>query len=111
MCTYIDLLVIAFICVLVIDKSGFIESIKSGISSILTNGRIKNSDYRIKPFDCSLCSTWWCGLVYLIVTGSVSLMSIGILLLIAIYVTEIISNTLDVLEKWILKILGYAYGK
>jgi hypothetical protein len=65
----LDLICIWFICVLVIDISGFIDSIKYGLSYLLTKGKIPTTDYRLKPIDCSLCATFWCGLIYVLVTN------------------------------------------
>lgn len=65
--TLIDLLLIQLIVVFIIDISGVIDSIKYAISYLLTGGAIKTSDYRIKPLDCSLCMTFWTGLIYIII--------------------------------------------
>ena len=62
----LKLLCIQLICVLIIDISGFIDSVKWGVSKWLTKGKIQTTDYRIKPFDCSLCMTWWSCLIYMI---------------------------------------------
>lgn len=64
----LDLLFIQFIIVFIVDLSGFVDTMKEKFSSLLTKGRIKSSDYRIRPFDCSLCAMFWVGLVYLLFT-------------------------------------------
>lgn len=69
MSTILDLLLIQLIVVFIVDCSGAIDSLKSGLKWLLTNGAMKGSDYDLKPFSCSLCMQWWCGLIYLLVTG------------------------------------------
>lgn len=73
MTTILNLLLINFITVFIIDQSGAVDSFKSGLKSILTSGKMKNPDYALKPFDCSLCSTFWLSLIYLIVTNHISI--------------------------------------
>ena len=74
----INLLLIQFIIVNIIDVSGFIQEAEKGLSKWL---KIKAKIP--KPFSCSYCSTFWCGLIYLIATGNLSLLTGSILLLIA----------------------------
>lgn len=74
----LDLYLITLIVVFIIDYSGFIDSLKFAISSLLTKGKIKTTEFRIKPFDCSLCMTFWVGLIYLLITGQFTLFGITI---------------------------------
>ena len=67
--TILSLLLIQVIVVFIVDISGAIESLKSGLKWVLTKGAMKGSDYDLKPFSCSLCSTWCACLIYLLVTG------------------------------------------
>lgn len=70
--TIIDLILINLITVFVIDQSGVVDSFKSIMKSILTKGKMKDPDYSLKPFDCSLCMTFWLSLIYLFVTNHIS---------------------------------------
>lgn len=104
---FLELLCIQLICVLVIDLSGFIDSVKFGISKILTKGKIPTADYRIKPIDCSLCMTFWTGLIYVICMGQFSLFLLAYILLLAIMTTvvkEIIVLIRDILIYIVTKI-------
>lgn len=68
----LDLLWITIIIVFGIDLSGFIGSISQRIWKWLYPN-IKYNGWMIpKPFSCSLCSTFWIGLLYLLITGSFS---------------------------------------
>lgn len=82
--TYVNLLLIAIICVCIIDISGIVDSVKGFLSKVITSGYFTTSNYRIKPFDCSLCMTHWTGLIYLLCIGELSWLTYSVLLLIAI---------------------------
>lgn len=55
---FLDLLLIAVVVCFVVDISGALRNFK-------------------KPFSCSLCMTWWTGLIYLLVTGNFNLLGIA----------------------------------
>lgn len=59
----INLLIIAWLCVFVIDFSGFIDEIEKLMKRMHPLFRVP------KPFSCSLCMTWWMSLVYLLIVG------------------------------------------
>lgn len=67
--TILSLLLIQVIVVFIVDISGAIDSLKSGLKWLLTKGKMNSSNYILKPFDCSLCMTWWCSLIYLLCVG------------------------------------------
>ena len=71
--TLFDLLLISFIVVFIVDLSGVMDSIKSGLKKWMTKGKLSDSNYRLKPFDCSLCSTVWSCIIFLVVTGQFTL--------------------------------------
>jgi len=64
----IELLLLQLIIVFIIDISGFVDTMKSKLAKLLTNGKFKSSDFRLRPFDCSLCATFWTGIIYLLIT-------------------------------------------
>lgn len=74
----INLLLIQLIIVFIIDLSGVMNSVKLTLSKWLTKGKVASTDYRIKPFDCSLCMTWWVGLIYLFLAHSFTLPYVAI---------------------------------
>lgn len=85
--TLLNLIFIQLIVVFIIDLSGFVDTMKSKISSLLTRGRIKSPDYRIRPFDCSLCMTFWSGLTYLFIIDRFTLPLIAFVCLLSITTT------------------------
>lgn len=104
----IDLFLIALIVVFIVDISGAIDSLKSGIKWIITKGKMNNSDYQLKPFDCSLCTTFWVCLIYLIVMGEFTLPHIAFTCLLAAF-TGLIKSAILVVEDVITKIIQVIY--
>ena len=102
----LEILLIAVICVIIIDISGVIESIKSGIKRLLTNGRMSDPNYSLKPLDCSFCITFWTGLAYLLITHSFSLWMLTYLLLICV-MTPVIREVIVLIRDLFIKILNY----
>ena len=89
----IDLILIQLIIVFIIDLSGAAESFKLFISKILTKGRIQTTNFDLKPFTCSLCSTWWIGLIYLLICHSFTIPYIALVALLS-YLTPLSSSIL-----------------
>ena len=79
----LKILMIQIIMVLIIDISGFVDEMKIMLSKLLTRGKIATSNYNIKPFFCSTCMSWWCGLIYLIIVNEVSIFTIAFTLFVA----------------------------
>ena len=101
---------IQIISVLVIDISGFCDEIKIMLSKLLTKGKIATSNYNIKPFFCSTCMTWWCGLIYLIIAQKVSLFMIAFTLFVACMspiTKDLYYMIYDIIEKIIRTINKY----
>lgn len=94
----VNLLLIQFIIVNLIDISGFIAELEGMLAKWLN---IKSA--RIpKPFSCSYCSTWWVGLLYLLFTGNLTLYYVAFLLLLCsltVITKEIIYAVYDILLK------------
>lgn len=85
----LNILLIAIITVIIIDLSGFIQSLESGLSKWL---RIPNVHIP-RPFSCSLCSTFWLSIIYIIVIGKVTILNVAVILLLS-YMTPIIKDIL-----------------
>ena len=95
-----DLFSILIISVIVIDISGFVHSIKAAIGKYL---KISPNSFRIKPFDCSFCMTFWVSVIYLLVVGRFTLVNIAIVLLLCCLTTplkNLVMSVRDKLTKW-----------
>lgn len=76
---YIDLLTIALMWVVILDTTDFYDRVTGGIRAALTGGKFRKPFY-VKPFCCSLCMTWWSGVVYLLLTHNLTLLHVGYVL-------------------------------
>lgn len=100
----IDIIWIAIIWVIILDISGFMDNVKSGLKRLFTMGRMSDPNYSLKPFDCSFCMTFWTGLVYLFITHSFSLWMLAYLLCICV-MTPVISLVLVTIRDIFIKII------
>lgn len=104
----INLILISAIVVFIVDISGAVDSLKSGLKWILTKGKMNNSDYRLKPIDCSLCQIWWCGIIYLLCTGNFTLPYLAFVCLLSAF-AEILKNSILLLKDIITTIIQLIY--
>lgn len=105
---FLNLLMITLIVVFIVDISGAIDNLKSGIKYVLTKGAMSHSDYRLKPLDCSICMTFWSGLIYLLVVGEFTLPYITIVCLLACF-SGIIKSSILLVEDTVIKIIQKIY--
>lgn len=94
----LNILLLSFIVVMIIDVSGFVDELKSVIKSILTNGKMSDPNYSLKPFDCSLCMTFWTGIVYLLIINNLTLFNITFTLFIAV-MTPVIRDLIFMIRE------------
>ena len=74
--TILDLIFLTFIICFIIDVSGVMTDIRKFVAKQIykfTKIKVEYKDLRLKPIGCSLCSTWWAGLIYLIIFGKFTL--------------------------------------
>lgn len=106
----LNILVINLALILVIDLSGFIPSVKRLISKWLTKNHIETDSFRIRPFDCSYCMTFWCTLLFIIVTGQFTFLNL-LLVIIVTHLTDVTRQTMLLIKDLLLKIINTAYDK
>lgn len=95
---YIDLFLVALITIYIVDISGFTESWRAAIARSL---KIPVSSLRpLKPFDCSLCMTWWVCLIYALCTGHFNLGTIAFSALLS-HLSNPIREALIFIREWI----------
>ena len=91
----LDLLLISIIVCFIIDVSGIIDNVEWWLSKLM-GGTVKIP----KPFSCSLCSTFWLGLIWIICNGQFTLLNIVFVCLFAA-LSENISNTIKIIKHLI----------
>lgn len=104
-----EILLIAAIVVFVVDLSGFTESWRRPLSEWLR----RKTSYTIKhfpPFDCSLCLTFWAGLIWIAVRGAFTLPNVAFVCL-AAYLTIPIGTTLAALRELLLAVVNWIKSK
>lgn len=94
----LDLLMISVIICFIIDISGIIENIEWYLGKWL-GGKVIIP----KPFSCSLCLTFWVGLIWLIVQGEVTLFNIMAVCLLSA-LTEQITNAITLFKQLIARL-------
>lgn len=100
----LNILLIAVITVIVIDLSGFIQSLESGLSRWLHAPNV----HIPRPFSCSLCSTFWLSIIYIIIIGKLTILNVAMILLIS-YMTPIIKDILIFLKDMMSQIITILY--
>lgn len=107
----LSLFLISFIMVFIIDYSGFITELEN-ILTIITKSTFKI--HIPKPFSCSLCMTFWLGLIYLILCSMFTLTNIVwvcvfsaltiVLSQFMVLIRDLILNVMIKLNSWINKL-------
>ena len=94
---YIDLILVALVTIYIVDISGFTESWRDALARWLHISSLRP----IKPFDCSLCMTWWVCIIYSVCTGDISLRTIAFSALLS-HLSNTISQAMILIREWIL---------
>lgn len=73
---YIELLLLWAVVVFIVDGSGWTDFVLKTASRFTARygyGPVK----QLRPFTCSLCMTWWCGLAWCLIRGQLSLPTVA----------------------------------
>lgn len=105
---FIILLLITIATVIVIDLTDFVDSVKRGIWKWVWKEKREYRDFSLKPFDCSLCASWWIGLLYLIISGTLTLPLVVYQLFLS-YLTPIIKDVIQMIKDMCVRILDMIY--
>lgn len=105
----INLFILTCIIVFIIDLSGFVDEMVKR----LYYKYIKVGDYhtlmpRLKPLTCSLCLSFWVGIIYLLITSQFTIMMIGYVCLLA-FLSPIIGDILVMIKDVLNKIINLIY--
>lgn len=100
--SYLKLFEITVIVVIIVDISGFIDSVKTLIGKVLHINNVK-----LKPLDCSLCLNFWVSMAYLLITNELTITAVMVTLLLSTMTTviqDLIYLIRDILGFILLKI-------
>ena len=103
----INILLIAVIAVFIIDLSGAINNlVKPIVRKVLHLS--PNADIHLPLIGCSLCVTFWVGLIYLLAVKAFALPGIVAVCIVS-FLTPIISDTLILCKDILTKIIDLIY--
>lgn len=104
------MLCIAISLVIIIDLSGFVDNLKSFIKWVVTKGKMSGNNYRLYVIDCSLCASFWCNIILLLVMGKFTIGYICLALIIALF-TDVIKDTILLVKDVFLSIINKINSK
>lgn len=104
----LNLFIISVIWVLILDLSGFALTIDKTLYKIFYPKRPFREDAHFKPWDCSLCLTFWTSLIYLIVIHSLTLPNIAFSLLFA-WLTTTEKDIFIMVKDMVTKLIDLLY--
>ena len=102
--TLLQMILIQVIVVIIIDDSGFVDTMKEKLSRLLTKNKMTTSNFRLRPFDCSYCMQFWANMIYIIITHHFTIPYIAFTLLLSSY-TRLTKDILDTIRDLITKVL------
>ena len=102
--TILEMILIQVIVVIVIDDSGFVDTMKEKLSGLLTKNKMTTSNFRLRPFDCSYCMQFWANITYLLITHNFTIPYIAFTLLLSSF-TRLTKDLLDTIRDTITKLL------
>lgn len=102
------LFLLTVMMVIVIDLTDFIDSVKQGVWKWVFKDKRPYKEFRMKPFDCSLCMSFWVGLLYLIIWGQWSL-PLMVFQLFLSYLTPIFKDALLLVQTLLQRMIDAVY--
>lgn len=71
---------IACVVCFIVDCSGVMTDIRKTVASLIyrkTKMKVDYSELKLKPIGCSLCSVWWCCLIYILIKGEFTIANVA----------------------------------
>lgn len=101
----INLLLLTTILIFIIDLSGFTQSIQYALKKWLKT----NKDIVIKPFMCSLCMTFWIGIIYALIMHSLTIPILAYITLLS-FMTPVIRDIMKLIQDFIIAVINAIYN-
>ena len=96
---YLNCLLITLIVVSVLDVFGFWNEISGNIKKWMTGGKL-SEPFELKPFSCSLCSSFWCNLIYIVAINQFSIVMLAYIVGLS-YMTPVFKDLLFTVRDFI----------
>lgn len=104
----IDLLILTCLIVWIEDLTDFVDTMKVKLWNWTYNHSVPYKPFTIKPFDCSLCLSFWIGLIYIVLAGQFTIPMIGYVGLLS-FMTPVICDVLRMMKDIMVKIIDLVY--
>ena len=104
---YLELLLICAIIIFICDLSGAIDDLVIPLVKSAFNIQ-KNANISLKPFSCSLCMTFWIGLIYLLILRAFTIPNIAYVCMLA-YLTPHLKAILLYIKEFLIWIENKFY--
>ena len=101
---YAELPLVAVVVVFIVDLSGFTGSWRGCLARVLGVRDLRP----LRPFDCSLCMTWWCCLGWAALRGSLSLPTVAASALLA-FLSGPLGQLMVLINEWLTHLLEAAW--
>lgn len=102
------------IIVFIVDQSGIIAVFKQKLARFLTKNNSKSiynyDNIDLRPFECSLCMIFWCGLILLLAERQFSLFNLAILCLLS-FLSRTINDLFVLFQSLFDTLINYIYKK
>ena len=105
----INLFILTCIIVFIIDLSGFVdEMVKRVYYKYIKVGDYHTLIPKLQPLTCSLCLSFWVGLIYLLITSQFTIIMVGYVCLLE-FLSPIIGDILVMIKDVINKVINLIY--
>ena len=102
----LNLFLLSCMVVFVIDLSGFVDEIVSRLyKKYVGAGDYHHILPKLKPFSCSLCSTFWAGIIYLLITHSFTIPYVAYVCLLA-FLTPVTGDILMTIKDMLTRLIN-----
>lgn len=112
--TYLNLLILTALICFIEDVSGFVQSIKKIVVKRMTGTTLADPSFvSVKPFDCSLCMTWWTGIAYLLICKELTIINLGYVGMLSLFSSNIsefellAKDYLASFQGWLQKLISH----
>ena len=112
--TLLNLFFITLVICFVVDCSGIMTDIRKAVANKIykkTKMKVDYNELKLKPIGCSLCMTWWTGIIYLLCISEFTILNLTIVALLALLSSNIsglmltMKDYISAFENWLQKLI------
>lgn len=103
---YLNIFLMAIILVYGIDILGFAEEMKIKLYKFIKGKNVIYKPYSLRPFDCSLCLSFWVGVLILIFNLKLTVINIAYVCLVSFFTPQF-KDVLLVIQDFVQNIINF----